>query len=103
MTEEFLSQTIAKYSEAEDFIRSDAYADGGAGGMLFLRLQRAFLGLDEITPGRLGIFAMTMFDTIEEANNCFRRGATVEGRELLVKAANAMSALAEIEAELSGI
>lgn len=102
MTEEFLRDTIERFknsSERPQFLEDMEQWDEF---YLFGRLERAYLGLDQITPGRLGLFAETATAALDDAISAMRVGNPEAAMEIMVKVANALNAFSVIDKEAAG-
>ncbi len=104
MTEEDVARierVIDEYDRSRRLRISEAYGDGGSGGMLGPRLKRAAVDQacgDGAAPSRYGIWANTVRDTVIDALGRVRKGAPQgEIAPLLIAAANSLSAFAEIQ------
>jgi hypothetical protein len=98
--EEQVLKIIRQYRKSNDLMLSNAYPDGGS-EPLFPRLERAAinqLSCGEATLSRYGIWANTVRDTIIDSIR--ELGDNPENCEViksLVKAANSLSAFADIQ------
>jgi len=102
MTWEQLKKIIEKYDNCRDFVISKAFGDGGCNEEILMgRLDRA--AGNQINDGaaafsRYGIWANTVRDHIIEAERLIAEGNISDARRLLIRAANSMSAFADIQA-----
>ena len=97
-----LFATLRQCEEASELVAERPFADGGT-TMLFGRLHRAVMNQVEAGPAttsRYGIWAVTCRDHIAEGMDAMARGDAELGRELLVRAANALVAFAAVQAEI---
>lgn len=98
---ERLSRLLHEAADSRDLLRKRPYSDGGIEEpWLFSRLHRAamnHLSGGTATTSRYGIWAMTCRDHVAEAVRMLEEGEEREARALLVKAANALTAFAEIQ------
>jgi hypothetical protein len=91
--------TIEKFDTDREFRISQAFLDGGI-DPLFGRLRRAALDQlcgDKAALSRYGIWANTVRDNIRQVNTEIENGNMSEARRLLYRAANSMSAFAELQ------
>lgn len=100
MTEEKMAEIFAKYDTDQEFRVSHAFPDGGI-DPLFGRLSRA--AINQLCEGaaaisRYGIWANTVRDNIRQADIEIENGNISEARRLLRRAANSLSAFAELQA-----
>ena len=91
---------ILEYFETDhEFRVSKAFMDGGLDSP-FPRLRRAALNQlcdGEATISRYGIWANTVRDNIRQADREMRTGNLAETRRLMCRAANSLSAFAELQ------
>ena len=93
-----LEQINERYERNDKVVLSEAYADGGV-DPLFRRLSRAGLNQrDDGAPARYGIFANTVRDNIIEGIELMDSGRVDDARRHFTRAANAMSAFADVQA-----
>ena len=100
MTEEEMTRIIGKFDTDSEFRISQAFGDGGV-DPLSGRLHRAALNQlceGEATVSRYGIWANTVRDNIRQADAEIENGNITEARRLLRRAANSLSAFAELQA-----
>jgi hypothetical protein len=98
--EELINQTIQVFDREDEIVLSHAYGDGGTEG-LSPRLSRAALNQiseGEATFSRYAIWANTVRDNILRAISLLENQDTDEAYCHLVRAANSLSAFAEIQA-----
>ncbi|MEI7639121.1 MAG: hypothetical protein WCJ37_17555 [Syntrophus sp. (in: bacteria)] len=100
MTEQEMEKIIERFDTDREFLISQAFLDGGL-GPLSGRLCRA--ALNQISEGaatvsRYGIWANTVRDNIRQADVEIENGNLTEARRLLRRAANSLSAFAELQA-----
>ncbi len=99
--DETIRRVLDAAAASSELTRLRPFGDGGIEEpWLFARLQRAamtHLSGGTATTGRYGIWAMTCRDHVAEALSLLERGESEEARALLVKAANALAAYAEIQ------
>ncbi|MBL0226083.1 MAG: DNA-3-methyladenine glycosylase I [Geobacteraceae bacterium] len=104
MTEEEIQEIIEKFDSEQEFRVSQAFQDGGI-DPLSGRLHRAAvdqLSEDKAMSSRYGIWANTVRDNIRQAHIEIESGNMRE-RRLLYRAANSLSAFAELQANLGGV
>jgi hypothetical protein len=102
MMEEELEEIIEKFDIDRALLVSTAFLDGGL-DPLSARLRRAALNQlcqGEAAVNRYGIWANTVRDNIRQADTEIESGNVTEARRLLHRAANSLSAFAEIQAHL---
>jgi hypothetical protein len=90
---------IEKFDTDREFRISQAFLDGGI-DPLFGRLRRAALDQlcgDKAALSRYGIWANTVRDNIRQVDTEIENGNMSEARRLLYRAANSMSAFAELQ------
>ena len=100
MTEKEMVKIIERFDTDREFRVSTAFLDGGPDNPSG-RLRRAAtdqLCGDEATVSRYGIWANTVRDNIREADVEIENGRITEARRLLRRAANSLSAFAELQA-----
>ena len=100
MTEKEMVAIIERFDTDREFRVSHAYQDGGINA-LSGRLRRAAtdqLYGDEATVSRYGIWGNTVRDNIRQADVEIENGRITEARRLLRRAANSLSAFAELQA-----
>lgn len=100
LTESQMIDIMERFDTDREFCISRAFSDGGAENP-FPRLRRAALNqLDEgeATVSRYGIWANTVRDNVIEAEKEMSNGNSSKARRLLIRAANSLSAFAEIQA-----
>lgn len=105
MTEEELAEIIEKFDSDQEFRVSQAFQDGGV-DPLFGRLHRAALDQfcdDRAMSSRYGIWANTVRDNIRLADSEIENGNMREARRLLYRAANSLSAFAELQGEFDSM
>lgn len=99
LSEEILQQIIERFSQEQPVI-SHTYGDGGL-DPLWPRFERAAInqisGGDATLP-RYAIWANTVRDNILEALNILEAGNAEASKKLLIRAANSLSAFAEVQA-----
>lgn len=99
LTEHEMDSLVDRFDTDHEFRISHAFPDGGL-DPLFARLRRAALNqacVGEATVSRYGIWANTVRDNIREADEHVQAGNLPEARRLMRRAANAMSAFAELQ------
>ncbi len=100
MKENELIKIIENFDTDKEFLISQAFRDGGI-DPLFGRLHRAALNQScdgDATMSRYGIWANTVRDNIRQADIEIENGNIAAARRLLRRAANALSAFAELQA-----
>lgn len=107
MTEEEMEEIVERFDTDREFLIYCAFLDGGL-DPLSGRLRRAAINqLSEgtATVSRYGIWANTVRDNIRQADVEIEKGKITEARRLLRRAANSLSAFAELQAhfDLMGI
>lgn len=98
--EELINQIIRVFNREDEIVSSGAYGDGGT-DPLFPRLGRAALDQackDGATIIRYAIWANTVRDNILQAIELLDKFEMREANRYLVRAANSLSAFAEIQA-----
>lgn len=101
MTEAEMDRIVQHFDTDCEFRISEAFQDGGV-DPLFPRLRRAALNQmceGEATVSRYGIWANTVRDNIRQAEQEMSRGNLSEARRLMWRAANSLSAFAELQAQ----
>jgi hypothetical protein len=101
MTEGKIFDIVESYETDTEFRVSEAFPDGGI-DPLFARLRRAAVDQPSGDLGalsRYGIWSNTVRDNIREAEAALDGGNLREVRRFLFRAANAMSAFAELQAQ----
>lgn len=101
MIEDDVNEIIENFNSDREFLVSEAFLDGGI-DPLFGRLGRA--ALNQLSEGeaalsRYGIWANTVRDNIRQADEELENGSIGEARRLLRRAANSLSAFAELQAK----
>lgn len=99
MTEQEMNAIVDRFDTDREFRVSTAFLDGGL-DLLSARLRRAALNQTcdgDATVSRYGIWANTVRDNIREADNQIAAGSIAEARRLLRRAANSLSAFAELQ------
>lgn len=105
MREEEMVDLIERFNTDQEFRVSEAFLDGGI-DPLFGRLHRAAvdqLCADKAAVSRYGIWANTVRDNIRQAVTEIDNGEPREARRLLYRAANALSAFAELQANFASM
>lgn len=105
MTEEELRRIIDKFDTDREFRTSQAFGSGGV-DLLSGRLHRAALNQlceGDATVSRYGIWANTVRDNIRQADVEIENGNIIEAHRLLRRAANSLSAFAELQAHFDPI
>lgn len=99
MQEDTLNRIIESYQSATDIEgdHPDSARAEGESAYLFMRLHRAFIGLDGVTPGRTAIFAKTAAQLLHRADFEMQNGRKERAHELIVQVANSLSALHDLE------
>lgn len=100
MTEEEMEEIVERFDTDREFLISRASLDEGP-DPLFGRLRRAALNQTsegKATVSRYGIWANTVRDNIRQADVEIENGNMTEARRLLGRAANSLSAFAELQA-----
>jgi hypothetical protein len=101
MTEGEMEEIIEKFNTDREFRISQAFGSGGV-DPLSGRLHRAALNQlceGEATVSRYGIWANTVRDNIRQADVEIENGNIIEAHRLLRRAANSLSAFAELQAQ----
>ena len=99
MREDEMNEVIENFNTDQEFRVSEAFLDGGI-DPLFGRLHRAALNQlceGEAALSRYGIWANTVRDNIRQADIEIENGNIIEARRLLCRAANSLSAFAELQ------
>jgi hypothetical protein len=107
-TDRDLESLIRRFDNPELTI-SDAYGDGGVNGV-WPRFQRAAIGqvgsnensekreaIGKATLSRYAIWANTVRDNIAAGLRAIESGQNDEAKELLIRAANSLSAFSELQ------
>jgi hypothetical protein len=102
MTEEFLRDTIERFKDSPERPQNSENKGQWDEFYLFGTLERAYLGLDKITPGRLGLFAEKATAALDDAISAMRAGNSGAAMEIMVKVANAFDAFSIIDKEVAG-
>lgn len=100
MNEIEMEEIIKKFDTDREFRVSQAFLDGGT-DPLVARLHRAAFDQlcdDKAMSSRYGIWANTVRDNIRQADTEIDNGNMREARRLLYRAANSLSAFAELQA-----
>lgn len=101
LPEEIIQKIIERFTQNQ-LVVSHAYGDGGL-DPLWPRFERAAsnqLSGGDATLSRYAIWANTVRDNIIEALNKLEAGHTDDTQRLLIRAANSLSAFAEVQAYL---
>jgi hypothetical protein len=96
---QLIVKKVDRFDTDREFRVSTAFLDGGL-DPLSARLRRAALNQTcdgDATVSRYGIWANTVRDNIREADNQIAAGSIAEARRLLRRAANSLSAFAELQ------
>jgi len=105
ITEEKINAIIEQFDTDREFRVSMAFLDGGL-DPLSARLNRAALNQlceGEATVSRYAIWANTVRDNIRAADSEFMNGNISEAHRLLHRAANSLSAFAEIQSHFDSL
>lgn len=103
--EELIDKIIQVFDREDEIVLSEAYSDGGPEG-LSPRLSRAAfnqIGQGDATFSRYAIWANTVRDNILWAIHLLETQDTEGANRHLVRAANSLSAFAEIQALLDPV
>lgn len=101
VSETEITEIVAEFDIDKEFVVSRAYADGELyplSGRLIRAATDQIGGCEDATPSRYAIWANTVRDNIIQADTEFTNGNLKEGRQYLRRAANSLSAFAEIQA-----
>lgn len=105
MNEKEIEVIIKKFDSDQEFRVSEAFPDGGIDS-LGARLHRAAFDQfcdDKAMVSRYGIWANTVRDNIRQADAEIESGNMREARRLLCRAANSLSAFAELQANFESM
>lgn len=100
VSETEISQIVAEFDIDKEFVLSRVYADGGLDPLSRRLISTATDqngGFEDATPSRYAIWANTVRDNIIQADTEFTNGNLDEARRYLRRAANSLSAFAEIQ------
>lgn len=97
MTERELDEIIEKHKANCKASRNESQPEDFGDPYLFIRLHRAYLGLESITPGRTAIYAETAAGQLKTALTELENGRTETATDLIEQVANSLMALHDID------